>query len=300
MTKIYGGIEAGGTKFYCMAASDPYHITAETTFPTTHPSETLGRAIDFFLPYARSGDLTAIGIGSFGPVDLDPKSPTFGHIITTPKAGWGQVNLYETIHQALQLPIALETDVNAAAIGEYTWTTSNHGLDPFIYITVGTGIGVGVIANGRPIHGLVHTEGGHMLIPHNMQIDPFEGICPFHGDCLEGLASGPAMARRWGVSAEELPVDHKAWDLESDYLSLAIANMILLYSPQRIIFGGGVSQHPGLQILVRQKVQRTLNGYIHSSAILDEISEFIIPPTLGKASGVLGAISMAIQLMEKT
>jgi fructokinase len=200
----------------------------------------------------------------------------------------------------LKLPVAFETDVNAAAIGEYSWTPSNKGRDPFVYITVGTGIGVGVIANGRPVHGLIHTEAGHIFIPHNLQIDPFAGICPFHGDCLEGLASGPAMARRWGKPAEELDADHKAWDLEAEYLSLAIANLIYVYSPQRIILGGGVSLHAGLHILVRQKVQHALNGYIHSPVILEDISEYIIPPTLGKDSGVLGAIAMAMALPENT
>jgi fructokinase len=298
MPKLFGGIEAGGTKFRCMAASDPYHIAAEISFPTTHPAETLRGVADFFGPFVHRGELQAVGIGSFGPVDLDPASPTYGYIITTPKAGWARVDLVGAIRQALRRPVAFDTDVNAAAIGEYHWTPSNAGRDPFVYITVGTGIGVGVIANGRPVHGLIHTEAGHMVIPHNPQIDPFDGICPFHGDCLEGLASGPAMARRWGRPAEQLDADHKGWELEADYLALAIANLVYVYSPQRIILGGGVSQHAGLHILVRQKVQRVLNGYIHSPVILGDISEYIIPPTLGKDSGVLGAIAMARSLPE--
>lgn len=298
MKRVYGGIEAGGTKFSCIVASDPDHILAENRFPTTSPDETLGRAIAFFQPFASRSELSGIGIGSFGPVDLHKNSPSYGSIITTPKPGWGRVEILGRIRSALQVPVFFDTDVNAAAFGEHYWTASNRNCDPLVYMTVGTGIGIGVIANGHLVHGLVHPEAGHMAIPHNRQLDPFDGICPFHGDCLEGLASGPSMARRWGEPAEKLPYDHPAWKIEVEYLGLAIANIVYAYSPQRIILGGGVSQHAGLHDLVCQKVRSLINGYIQSPAILDDMDNYIIPPTLGTSSGVLGAIAMAITGMD--
>lgn len=295
MKPIYGGIEAGGTKFVCMVASGPDEIIAETRFPTTQPGETIQKTVDFFAPYARDGRLQAIGIGSFGPVDLDPTSPTYGYITTTPKPGWGQTDLRGGILQALGLPVAFETDVNAAAIGEHYWSPENSRFDPFLYVTVGTGIGVGVIANGRPLHGLVHPEMGHFPLPHDWQSDPFPGVCPYHGDCFEGLATGPSMNRRWGQPAETLPDDHHGWDLEAEYIALGLVNMIYAYSPGRIVVGGGVPQHPGLHDLIRAKVQRLLNGYVQSPVILERIDKYIIPPTLGGRSGVLGAIALAAE-----
>ena len=298
MNRLYGGIEAGGTKFVCMVAKDPEHIIEEKRFPTTLPEETIQQAIAFFEPFARGGELAAVGIASFGPIDLNPLSPTYGYITTTPKTSWNHVDLHGCISRTIHLPVALDTDVNAAAFGEHYWIPRNQLLDPFVYVTVGTGIGVGALANGRPLHGLVHTEAGHFAIPHDRQKDPFPGICPYHGDCLEGLASGPAMYARWGQNAETLPDSHPAWELESEYIALAIINLIYAYSPQRIVLGGGVSQHAGLHAAVRLKVQQGLNGYIQSPILLNAIDEYIIPPSLGNRSGVLGAIAMAIDLVK--
>lgn len=295
MDKYYGGIEAGGTKFVCRVGKGSETAIDETRFLTTTPDETIRQAIRFFDPYARRGELTAVGIASFGPVDLDPHSPTYGFITTTPKPGWNQVELCGRIQKALGVPVVFDTDVNAAAIGERYWVSERQVLDPFIYVTVGTGIGVGVFINSAPLHGLVHPEGGHMAIPHDWQRDPFPGVCSYHSDCLEGLASGPAMARRWGQPAETLPDSHPAWELEAHYLSLAIANLIYVYSPQIIVLGGGVSQHSGLHERVREKVQQRLNGYIRSQAILEKIEKYIVPPTFGTRSGVLGAIAMAMR-----
>jgi fructokinase len=296
MNRLYGGIEAGGTKFVAMLGTRTGEVVAETRFSTTLPEETIRQAIEFFAPYARRGELAAVGIASFGPVDLNPASPTCGYITTTPKPGWSQVDLCGQIHRALSLPVAFDTDVNAAAFGEHHWTLENRHLDPFLYMTVGTGIGVGVLANGRPLHGLVHAEAGHFAIPHNWQNDPFPGVCPYHGDCLEGLASGPALARRWGQPAEALPIHHPAWDLEAEYIALALVNLIYAYSPERIVLGGGVSQYPDLHEIVRRKVQQRLNGYIHSPMVLESIHDYIVRPTLGNRSGVLGAIAIAINL----
>jgi fructokinase len=298
MSGIYGGIEAGGTKFVCMVANDPEHIIEEKRFPTLSPAETIQQANSFFAPYARRGELAAVGIAAFGPLDLNPASPTYGYITGTPKPDWSYVDLRGLVARTLELPTAFDTDVNAAAFGEHYWTARNNHLDPFVYVTVGTGIGVGVLANGRPLHGLVHTEAGHFVIPHDRQKDPFQGICPYHGDCLEGLASGPAIQRRWGKKAQDLPDEHPAWDLEAEYVTLALMNLIYAYSPKRIILGGGVSQHPGLHEMVRLKVQKGLNGYLQSPILLNGMEDYIVPPSLGNRSGVLGAIAMAIDLVK--
>ena len=202
--KLFGGIEAGGTKFVCLVGNGPDQLVEEKRFPTTTPDETIARVIEFFAPYSNRGELAAVGIASFGPLDLNPKSKTFGYITTTPKPGWGQIDLCGRIKQSLNVPVTFDTDVNAAAFGEQYWTPENQVLDPFLYMTVGTGIGVGAIVNGLPLHGLMHTEAGHFAIPHNLQRDPFPGVCPYHGDCLEGLASGPSMNKRWGQNAESL------------------------------------------------------------------------------------------------
>jgi fructokinase len=298
MSQYYGGIEAGGTKFVCMVGTAAGEVIKETRFPTTQPDETIHRAIEFFAPYAEQAGLAAVGIASFGPVDLDRASATYGFITTTPKPGWGQVDLCGRIQRGLDLPVAFDTDVNAAAFGEHYWSPANKALDPFVYITIGTGIGVGVLANGAPLHGLVHTEGGHIFLPHDHERDPFPGVCPFHGDCFEGLASGPAMEKRWGRRAETLPADHPGWELEADYIALALLNLVYTTSPQRMVLGGGVPQHAGLHELVRRKVRQYNQGYIRSGAIDAEIDGYIVPPSLGNRSGGLGAIALAITLMD--
>jgi fructokinase len=294
----YGAIEAGGTKFVCMVGSGPNDIRAEVRFPTTSPEETIGRAVDFFKQQAREAHLAAIGIGSFGPVDLDLASPTFGYITTTPKPGWANTNFVGRLRDALDVPIAFDTDVNAAAFGEYRWGAAQN-LDPVIYLTIGTGIGGGVICNGRPLHGLVHPEMGHMLMRHDWKLDPFPGVCPFHGDCFEGLAAGPSMKKRWGQPAETLPDDHPAWDIEAQHIALALTNLIVNYSPRRLVLGGGVMQQAGLFPLVRRKTQQFLNGYVQSAQITEKIDEYIVPPALGNQAGVLGAIALAQELIEQ-
>jgi fructokinase len=292
--KVYGGIEAGGTKFVCLLGSGPDSILAEERFPTTDPEETIAQAIAFFQTQALGHDLAAIGIGSFGPVDLHKKSPTYGYITTTPKPKWAQTDLYGPIQRAFDLPIAFDTDVNAAAFGEHYWVPENRELDPLLYMTVGTGIGVGNIVNGQPLHGLLHPESGHMFIPHDFEADPFPGVCPYHSDCFEGLAAGPSMAKRWGQPAETLPADHPAWALEARYIGLALANLILAFSPKRVVLGGGVMQQAGLHARVRQEVQSILNGYVQSARITQDIDQLIVPPALGNRSGVLGAIALAV------
>jgi len=298
MRHLCGGIEAGGTKFVCMVGSGPNDIRAQVRFPTTSPAETIGRVIAFFKRQAQELTLSAVGVASFGPVNLDSTSPTFGYITTTPKPGWANTDMVGRLKAELNIPVIFDTDVNAAAFGEYRWG-AGQGLDPIIYLTIGTGIGGGVICNGKPLHGLVHPEIGHMLIPHDQELDPFPGVCPFHGDCLEGLACGPALKQRWGQSAETLPDDHPAWNIEAHHIALALVNLVLSHSPRRVIIGGGVMQREALFPLVRRKVQQLLNGYVHSPQIIENIDQYIVPPALGNQSGVLGAIALAIDSIEQ-
>jgi fructokinase len=209
------------------------------------------------------------------------------------------VNLYGEVRKALDVLVAFDTDVNAAAFGEKYWVPEHRSLDPFLYVTVGTGIGVGAIVNGAPLHGLVHAEAGHFALPHDWQRDPFPGVCPYHGDCLEGLASGPSMSKRWGRSAEDLNDSTRAWELEAQYIALGLVNLIYAFSPQRIILGGGVAKHPGLLEEIRCKVRQLMNGYIGSAMVMNRIDEYILSPALGERSGGLGAIAMARLLAMK-
>lgn len=293
MPTLYGGIEAGGTKFVCAVGSGPGALAAEARFPTTTPAETLAATIDFFrAQQAQLGPLAAIGVGSFGPLDPQPGSPTYGMITSTPKPGWKNADIVGPLARAFQVPVGFDTDVNAAALGEGLWG-AGQGLSSLVYITVGTGIGGGGLVEGRPIHGLLHPEMGHMLVPHDRQADPFPGSCPFHGDCFEGLANGPAMARRWGQPAETLPPDHPAWPLEAHYIALGLANIIYALSPQRIVLGGGVMSQAQLFPLIRAEVQRLLNGYVQSPWITERMDEYIVPQGLGGRAGVLGSIALA-------
>jgi fructokinase len=290
VTPQYGGIEAGGTKFVCAIGSGPDDIRATARFATTSPRETIEQTLDFFR--AHESGLAAIGIASFGPVDLDPASPTYGFITTTPKPGWQNTDLAGAIGRGLDLPVGFDTDVNGAALGEHRWGAAQ-GLDTFIYLTIGTGIGGGGMIGGQLMHGLVHPEMGHVRLPHDRDADPFDGTCPYHGDCLEGLASGPALEARWGQAGETLPADHPAWPLQAHYLALALVNLICTLSPQRIILGGGVMKEEHLFGRIRANVQTLLNGYVQSPVILKHIDHYIVPPALGDRAGVLGAIALA-------
>ena len=292
---LFAGLEGGGTKFVCAVATGPEDIRAQESFPTTTPEETIGKAISFL---KRHEPFAALGIASFGPCDLDPRSPAYGHITSTPKAGWENVNLLGIFRREFPVPVGFDTDVNVAALGEWKWG-AGRGLDTVLYLTVGTGIGGGGVINGRMLHGLIHPEMGHIRVPR-VADDTFAGNCPYHGDCLQGLAAGPAIEARWGKPAEELQPDHPAWSLEAAYLALAVNDLICVLSPQRIILGGGVMYQRHLFPLIRQKVKRLLNGYIQSPLILERIEEFIVPPGLGDRSGVLGAIALAEQTREKT
>jgi len=291
---LWGGIEAGGTKFMCAVGTSPDDLRAETQFPTETPEQTIGQAVEFFRQQGKVEPLTAIGIASFGPVDPNPASPTFGYVTTTPKPGWAHTDLAGAVQQALGIPVGFDTDVNGSALGEYYWGAAQ-GLDNFIYLTIGTGIGGGAMVNGKLVHGLMHPEMGHIRIPHDWDADPYAGSCPYHGDCLEGLACGPALEGRWGERGETLPADHPAWSLEAEYLALGLANFICTLLPQRIIMGGGIMDRPQIWPLLRRRVKELLNGYLQVPAILDHIEAYIVAPGLGRRAGVLGAIALAQQ-----
>ncbi len=294
---MFGGIEGGGTKFVCAVGTSPEDIRREERFPTTTPQETLDRCIVFFKQAeADFGKLSALGFACFGPLDPQPASPTFGRILPTPKPGWSNADVVGMLKGAFDIPVAFDTDVNGAAMGEWKWGAAQ-GLDTFIYLTIGTGVGGGAMVNGNLLHGLLHPEMGHIRIPHDRARDPFAGACPFHGDCFEGLASGPAMEARWGQKAETLAPEHPAWDLEADYIALALANFIVTLSPQRIVIGGGVSTQDFLFPMIRGKVTALLNGYIQSPAVKEHIDEFIVLPGLGTRSGMLGALALAQRIV---
>ena len=293
MPKLFAGIEAGGTKWVCMIAAHPEDIRATTRIPTTQPEETIGKAIKYIKSQLKQpAELKGLGIGSFGPLDLDHGSPTYGFLTTTPKPGWANTDLLSPFQKVFDLPTGFDTDVNAAALGEGRWGAAQ-GLTDFIYLTIGTGIGGAGVVNSDLVHGLVHPEMGHMRIPHDRDHDPFPGVCPYHGDCLEGLATGPAIEARWGGKGETLPPSHPAWQMEAHYLALGLANLISILSPQRIILGGGVMEQAQLFPLIRVKVQELLGNYILAKEILENIDQFIVPPKLGSLAGVWGAITLA-------
>lgn len=294
--RLFGGVEAGGTKFVCAIGAGPDEIVAQTEFPTTTPDETIGRAVAFLEHHPVS--IAAVGIGSFGPVDPDLGSATFGTITSTPKTGWQNVDILGRIQSSLGVPAAFDTDVNAAALGEHRWGAA-HGLDTFVYITVGTGIGGGAMVEGNLLHGLMHPEMGHFPLPHDRAGDPFPGICPFHGDCWEGLASGPAIEARWGERGETLPQGHPAWELEAHYLALGLTSVICVLSPQRIVLGGGVMKRAFLFPMIRARVRDLLNGYVQVPAITRDIDAYIVPPALGERAGVLGAIALAMGALQR-
>lgn len=291
----YGAIEGGGTKFICAVGTGPGHIQAEARFATTNPKETLKQVVEFFQQFEKkTGKLAAIGFACFGPLDPNPDSPTYGHILPTPKPGWTNADVVGILKQSFDIPIGFDTDVNGAALGEWRWG-KGQGLQTFIYLTVGTGIGGGAFVEGKLLHGLIHPEMGHITLKHDRNKDPFDGVCPFHGDCFEGLASGVAVEKRWGMRGNLLAQDHLAWDLEAEYIAQALASYSFMLSPQRIIIGGGIGSMGRLLPKVQKRTRELINGYIQSPAILDNIESYIVHPGLGNNSGVLGAIALAEQ-----
>ncbi|MFD1787851.1 ROK family protein [Sphingomonas floccifaciens] len=289
---LLGAIEAGGTKFICGIADREGRIVAEARIPTTSPEETLGEASVFFArEIARLGQLSAFSIGSFGPLSLNPAKPDYGTITSTPKKGWQNIDLLGHFRRTIRAPMALDTDVNAAAVGELLFG-SGQGLDTFCYVTVGTGIGVGLLIDGSPHGGANHPEAGHIKLPRAPGDEAFPGICPYHGDCLEGLACGPAIAARWGVAGETLPPDHPGWEMEAHYIAGLCATLTYVVRPDRIILGGGVMQSPTMYERVRRSLLAKLAGYDASMRALD-MDEYIAAPTAGASAGLTGALALA-------
>lgn len=290
---IIGGIEAGGTKFLCGIAAEDGTILDEIRIPTTDSVETLGAASDFFLrAAARHGGIAALGIGSFGPLSLRPTASDYGHITSTPKPGWAGADLLGHFRRALGVPMVLDTDVNAAAVGELLFG-GGRGLDTFCYVTVGTGIGVGLLIDGAPHGGANHPEAGHIRVVRARGDAEFPGICPFHGDCIEGMASGPAMRARWGVPAEELPDTHPAWPMAAHYIAELCATLTYAVRPDRIIVGGGVMRSH-MYGLVRDALERKLAGYDASLRGLD-FDDYVARPAAGASAGFTGALALAFR-----
>jgi fructokinase len=286
---ILGAIEAGGTKFVCGIGNEDGEVIERISIPTTTPEETMRHVVDYF----KGKKVDALGVGSFGPVDLDVSSATYGYITSTPKIHWNQYNLVGELKKHFHVPIGFDTDVNAAALGESLWGAAK-GLDSCLYMTVGTGIGVGAVSEGKLVHGMLHPEMGHILVRRH-DVDHFTGSCPFHGDCLEGMASGPAIEARWGKKGVELASNLEVWELEAYYLAQALVNYILVLSPKRIVIGGGVMKQEHLFPLVRNGVVQLLNGYIQHENVLYQIDKYIVPPNLGDNAGLCGALALARQ-----
>jgi fructokinase len=293
VSPLYGAIEAGGTKFVCAVGTGPDDLRAQVRIDTDTPEVTLGQVCAFFDDTVTAhGPLAAVGIGCFGPIDLDRSSSTYGSITNTPKPGWANIDIVGHMEQALGLPVGFDTDVNSSALGEARWG-AGVGLHSLLYLTVGTGIGGGAVTDGRLLHGRLHPEMGHIPVPRDRDRDPYEGCCPYHGDCLEGLACGTALRDRWGVPAEELPPDHDAWALEAEYLGSALATFILTLSPQRVLLGGGVMDQQHLFPRVRRETARILEGYLKIPELHEDLDTFIVPPGLGSRAGICGALALA-------
>lgn len=274
---FFGGIEAGGTKMVCAVVDENGKIYDRISFPTTLPKDNIAAMVEYFREFPIKG----LGIGSFGPLDLNPTSASFGAITRTPKAGWDFVNFVKPFKEKLGIPVGIDTDVNAAVYGEVCFGAAK-GLECAIYITIGTGIGVGVFANGRLLHGLLHPEAGHISLIRHPE-DTYVGCCRFHKGCFEGLASGPSLQARWGRPAVELYAQKKVWLIESYYIAQALTSYILCYAPQKIILWGGVMHKPELLDMVRKLVKSNINNY------LDLPEDYIVTPELGENPGIIGA-----------
>ncbi len=291
--KLLAGVELGGTKVVCVLGTGPDDVRAIERLPTGEREATLREVESVFERWrAQHGTARALGIASFGPVDLKPGSPTWGYITSTSKLAWRNTDVAQRLGRRLGVPVGLDTDVNGAALAEGRWGAAA-GLADYAYVTVGTGIGVGSIVRGRSIFGMNHTELGHIRVVKKSG-DTFPGVCPFHGDCIEGLASGPAIEARAGRPASQLPPDHPAWDHVAHGLAQLLHTMVLTTAPARIFLGGGVmSAQAHLFERIQQELKRSLNGYVESPMLEQGLAQFIVPPGLGTMSGPLGALALA-------
>lgn len=288
----FGSIEAGGTKFVVAIGTKEGEIIEKSTFPTTSPKETMSFVINFFQKYKEK--LTAIGLGSFGPLDVNPNSSTYGTITESPKIKWRNFSILESLKEHFDIPIGFTTDVNIAALGELHFGAAKN-LNSFIYLTIGTGIGGGIFINGKLIDGVSTPEVGHIQI-NKLPSDSFKGICPSHSDCFEGLASGPSIESRWGKKGIELQNYNEVWELEAEYIAQALYKYILILCPEKIILGGGIPKQKQIFPLIRKKLIEINNGYIP----LKNLETFITPPLLGDNAGITGGLVLAVEELSNT
>lgn len=290
---ILGALEAGGTKMVCAVGNENGEILEQISIPTEKPETTIPRLLDFF----RGKEIEALGIGCFGPVDVNRDSETYGFITTTPKTAWQNYDIVGTFQRELHVPVGFDTDVNGSMLGEYTWGIGR-GLRSCIYITIGTGVGVGVIADGQLLHGMLHPEGGHILL-ERVEGDDYKGFCPFHKNCLEGLAAGPAIEGRWGKKAVELADRQEVWEMEAEYIAQALVDYTCILSPQRIILGGGVMHQTQLLPMIRGRFKELLNGYLKTKE-LEDLDSFIVLQSLDDKQGIMGALKLGMMELERT
>ncbi len=284
---IYGALEAGGTKMVCALGDENGNIKEQVSIPTTVPGETLPKIADYF----RDKDIRALGIACFGPIDLNKNSPTYGYITSTPKTAWINCDILGYLKGELNVPTGFDTDVNGSLLGEVTFGDSK-GLSDVVYYTIGTGIGAGVMSNGKLLHGMLHPEAGHMIM-ERVKDDTYKGRCPFHHTCFEGMASGPAIEERWGKKAVELSDRDEVWEIEADYIAQALVNTVCILSPKRIILGGGVMHQMQLFELVRKKLKEKLNDYIKAPELKD-MDNYVVPASLHDDQGIMGCIKLAM------
>lgn len=287
---LIGALEAGGTKMVCAVGREDGSILEQVSIPTTTPEETVAGIVDYF----KGKDIVALGVAAFGPVDVKPQSPTYGQILDTPKLAWRHFDLLGALKKELDVPMGLDTDVNGSCLGEMTYGCAK-GLDSVIYITIGTGVGVGVSVGGKLLHGMLHPEGGHILLSRHPE-DPNGGVCPYHKNCMEGFASGPSIEARWGKKAVELVDRPEVWELESYYIAQALVNYIMILSPQKIILGGGVMHQEQLFPLIRRKVKEMIGGYLNTKELTD-MDNYIVPASLHDDQGIMGCIKLGLDAL---
>ncbi len=293
MNRAIAGIELGGTKCVCVLGTGPDDVTDQISIPTQDPETTLSAIEAVLDTWKEQSEFGAIGLGAFGPIDLDPRSPAYGTVLATPKPGWQGVALRDRFATRYRVPIAIDTDVNGAALAEGRWGAAT-GLANFAYITVGTGVGAGIVIDGRLVRGPFPVEAGHMRVGR-VSGDSWPGACPFHGDCVEGLAAGSAIEARTGLRAAMLEPGDPVWRLVAHALAAMLHNMILTVSPVRLLLGGGViARQPHLLALIREALDNSLSGYAPIGRDGTALEEFVQSPALGTQAGPLGALAIAL------
>ncbi len=289
---ILGALEAGGTKMICAVGDEQGRIHEQVSFPTLTPEETMPKIKAFF----KERNIAALGIGCFGPLDLNKKSKTYGYITNTPKLAWKNFDMVGCLQRELQVPVGFDTDVNGSLLGELSWGNAK-GKENALYITVGTGIGMGVLSNGKLLHGMMHPEAGHIKMCMHPE-DHFAGQCPTHGNCLEGLACGPAIEARWGKKAADLSEESKVWEWEAYYLAQAIYTLILSLSPEIIILGGGVMHQEKLFPMIREEVRKINKGYLQTKE-MEDLEHYIVPAGLQDDQGIMGALKLGWNALQE-